>query len=44
MAELRTAIEEEYNRIPLSKINELISTMKKRVDTLFFRFGDATGY
>ena len=44
MAEFKAAIQEEYDRIPLSKVNELIDTMKDRVDTLFSRFGDVTGF
>jgi hypothetical protein len=43
-AQFRAAIEEEYERLPLSKINELISTMRARVDKLYQRFGDVTGY
>jgi hypothetical protein len=44
MAEFKAAIQEEYDRIPLSKVIELIDTMKDRVDTLFSRFGDVTGF
>jgi transcriptional accessory protein Tex/SPT6 len=43
-AQFRAAVEEEYKRIPMSKINELISTMRKRVETMYLNFGDVTGY
>jgi hypothetical protein len=44
MEQFKAAIEEEYERIPLSKINELISTMTERVKAMYLRSGDATGY
>jgi hypothetical protein len=43
-AQFLAAVEEEYERIPLSKINELISTMRQRVETMYLRFGDVTGF
>ena len=43
-APFQAAVEEEYNHIPMSKINELISIMRKRVDTKYLNIGDVTGY
>ena len=44
LAQYQGAIEEEWDAIPLSKINELVAEMEKRVDTMYNRFGDATGF
>ena len=44
LEELKAAIEEEYEKIPLSKINQLLATMEDRVKILYNRFGDVTGY
>ena len=44
LAQYHIAIQEEWDAIPLSKINELIAEMEKRVDTLYDRFGDVTGF
>ena len=44
IAELKAAIQEEWDGISLSKINELISTMHKRADTVYYNWGDATGF
>jgi transposase len=44
LAQYHRAIQEEWDAIPLSKINELVEEMEERVNTLYNRFGDATGY
>ena len=44
LAQCRIAIQEEWDAIPLSKINELVASMEERVDVLYNRFGDVTGF
>jgi hypothetical protein len=42
--QLNTAIEEEWNCIPMAKINELIASMLERAATVYNNWGDATGF
>ena len=44
LAQYQNAIQEEWDAILLSKINELVAEMEKRVDTMYNRFGDAIGF
>ena len=44
LTQYRQAIQEEWDAILMSKINELIGEMERRVDTMYTRFGDATGF
>ena len=44
LSELKAAICEEWDRIPLAKINELISSMHDRATTVYQNWGHATGF
>ena len=44
MEEYLRAIQEEWDRIPLSKVNELVSSMHDRATAVYDNWGDATGY
>ena len=44
LVQYRIAIQEEWDAIPLSKFNEFIASMEERVNVMYNRFGNVTGF